>query len=82
MIYLQVRTAAIFALGTYIFNSSADGHHSKHATSIDHTVAMSLLPLVTNGSPLVRMVKGLYLIYIVIYYIGNINSNTWVSGTV
>ena len=46
----------MFALGTYIFTPSNDGSHSDHATSIDHSVAMLLLPLVSDGSPLVRMV--------------------------
>ena len=59
---LQVRAAAVFALGTYIFTSSNDGSHSHsdHATSIDHSVAMMLLPLVSDGSPLVRMVCSLF----------------------
>jgi regulator-associated protein of mTOR len=51
----EVRAAAVFALGTYIFNSSSDGTHSNHATSIDHTVAIQLLPHINNGSPIVRM---------------------------
>ena len=39
-----------------MFNSSSDGRQSNHATSIDHAVGMALFPLVSDGSPLVRMV--------------------------
>ena len=53
----QVRAAAVFALGTYILNVSEVGH-SELATSIDHSVAMTLLPLVYDGSAIVRKVRA------------------------
>ena len=51
----KVRAAAVFALGTYMLNSSEDGH-SDLATSIDHIVGMRLLTLLNDGSPIVRQV--------------------------
>ena len=53
---IQVRAAAVYALGTYILNNSDDGRHSNHAINIEHTVVAMLLPVATDGSPLVRQV--------------------------
>ena len=46
----------MFALGTYIKNTPDDGHND-HATSIELKVVMTLLPLVNDGSPIVRQVS-------------------------
>lgn len=54
--FLQVRAAAVFALGTYILNTAEDGSRSDQATSIDHVIAVQLLPMLTDGSPIVRQV--------------------------
>jgi len=51
---LQVRAAAVFALGTFIANT---GDRSDHANQIDFGVAMTLTQLAQDGSPLVRKVK-------------------------
>ncbi|XP_055700757.1 regulatory-associated protein of mTOR [Phlebotomus papatasi] len=49
----EVRTAAVFALGTFI---SSVKKRSEHANNIDNSIAMTLLSTVTNDmSPLVRM---------------------------
>lgn len=53
---MQVRAAAVFALGTYILNTAEDGIRSDQTTSIDHVIAVQLLPLLTDGSPIVRQV--------------------------
>nr|KAG5714826.1 hypothetical protein BaRGS_000314 [Batillaria attramentaria] len=47
----EVRSAAVFALGTFIFNGS---EQTDHASSIELGVAMKLVPCATDGSPLVR----------------------------
>ncbi|KAL1130820.1 hypothetical protein AAG570_012061 [Ranatra chinensis] len=48
----EVRTAAVFALGTFISSTS---ERSEHAKNIDHSVAMTLLNTVAKDmSPLVR----------------------------
>ncbi|XP_067126176.1 regulatory-associated protein of mTOR [Centruroides vittatus] len=48
----EVRTAAVYALGTFI-NSSTE--RSDHANSIDHSVGITLINSVLNdGSPIVR----------------------------
>ena len=52
----QVRAAAVYALGTYIFNKSEDGA-SDLATQINHNVCMTILTLITDGSPIVRRVS-------------------------
>ena len=51
---LQVRAAAVFALGTFISNTT---EHSDHANNIDHGVAMTLLSVTQDGSSLVRKVR-------------------------
>ena len=56
----QVRTAAVFVLGTYILNGAPEGEQSEHAKTIERGVAMMLLPMVTDGSPLVRQVCYYY----------------------
>ena len=48
----------MFALGTYIKNAQEDGRND-HATSIELSVVMTLLPLVSDGSPIVRQVGRL-----------------------
>lgn len=50
----DVRAAAVFALGTYILNTAEDGSRTEQATNIDHAIAVQLLPLLTDGSPIVR----------------------------
>lgn len=53
---LQVRAAAVFALGTYIMNVPEEGP-SDLSISIDHSVGTRLLSLVNDGSPIVRRVS-------------------------
>lgn len=62
-VYLQVRCAAVFALGTFVGNSA---ERTDHSTTIDHNVAMMLAQLINDGSPVVRKVslKQLYMKYI------------------
>lgn len=67
-VLLQVRCAAVFALGTFVGNSA---ERTDHSTTIDHNVAMMLAQLINDGSPVVRKVtatpthtKHLYLIII------------------
>jgi len=48
---LQVRCAAVFALGTFVGNSA---ERTDHSTTIDHNVAMMLAQLINDGSPIVR----------------------------
>ena len=48
-----MRTAAVFALGTFINNST---ERNEHANTIDHGVAMTLVSNASDGSPLVRKV--------------------------
>ncbi len=50
---LQVRCAAVFALGTFVGNST---ERTDHSTTIDHNVAMMLAQLINDGSPVVRKV--------------------------
>lgn len=50
---LQVRCAAVFALGTFVGNSA---ERTDHSTTIDHNVAMMLAQLINDGSPMVRKV--------------------------
>ena len=56
---VQVRSAAVFALGTYILHSSDGVQQSEHAKTIERTVAMMILPVISDGSPLVRQVSYL-----------------------
>lgn len=51
---LQVRCAAVFALGTFVGNSA---ERTDHSTTIDHNVAMMLAQLINDGSPMVRKVR-------------------------
>ena len=50
----QVRAAAVYALGTFINNST---ERSDHANSIDHGVGMTVSSVLSDGSPLVRKVR-------------------------
>lgn len=64
----DVRAAAVFALGTYILNTAEDGSRTEQATSIDQAIAVRLLQLLTDGSPIVRQelvsaLHGLVLLY-------------------
>lgn len=52
---LQVRCAAVFALGTFVGNSA---ERTDHSTTIDHNVAMMLAQLINDGSPVVRKVTA------------------------
>lgn len=52
---LQVRCAAVFALGTFVGNSA---ERTDHSTTIDHNVAMMLAQLISDGSPVVRKVRA------------------------
>ncbi|KAL3877256.1 hypothetical protein ACJMK2_034989 [Sinanodonta woodiana] len=47
----EVRAAAVYSLGTFISNTS---ERSDHANNIDLGVGIKLVPLVMDGSPLVR----------------------------
>lgn len=49
----KVRAAVVFALGTFMNNSTERNDHANH---IDHGVATKLLTVVNDGSPLVRKV--------------------------
>ena len=53
--HLQVRCAAVFALGTFVGNSA---ERTDHSTTIDHNVAMMLAQLINDGSPVVRKVRS------------------------
>jgi hypothetical protein len=53
----QVRAAAVYALGTFINNSS---ERTDHANSIDHGVAMNLAGVMYDASPIVRRVSSGY----------------------
>ena len=55
---LQVRAAAVFALGTFISNVKSD-----HANSINLSVGMKLVHVANDGSPLVRKVRLLWLVF-------------------
>ena len=50
----QVRAAAVYALGSFINNST---ERSDHANNIDHGVGMTLLNCSNDGNPLVRKVR-------------------------
>lgn len=60
---LQVRCAAVFALGTFVGNSA---ERTDHSTTIDHNVAMMLAQLINDGSPVVRKVLLLLLLLLVL----------------
>ncbi|CAH1793910.1 unnamed protein product [Owenia fusiformis] len=47
----EVRAAAVYALGTFIANST---ERSDHANNIDHSVGLTLINSTYDGSPLVR----------------------------
>lgn len=81
--FLQVRAAAVFALGTYILNTAEDGSRSDQATSIDHVVAVQLLPLLTDGSPIVRQVwEFCYKIrlFMLLLFIGTCECFAWIDS--
>lgn len=59
---LQVRAAAVYALGTYI--SSCSSERSDHASNIDLGIGMSLTHIVNDGSPLVRQVSRLLAVWL------------------
>lgn len=61
-ICVQVRCAAVFALGTFVGNSA---ERTDHSTTIDHNVAMMLAQLINDGSPVVRKVtpRSPFLLY-------------------
>ena len=50
-----MRTSGVFALGTYVANST--DVKSEQVTSINLSVGTRLLPLMFDGSPLVRQVS-------------------------
>lgn len=52
----QVRTSGVFALGTYVANST--DVKSEQVTSINLSVGTRLLPLMFDGSSLVRQVRA------------------------
>ena len=51
----QVRASAVYALGTFICNST---ERTDQANNIDHGVARTLINHVTDASPLVRQVRA------------------------
>jgi hypothetical protein len=54
--WLQVRAAAVYALGTFV---SSVTERSEHANNIDHSIAMTLINTVSHDmSPLVRKVDA------------------------
>ena len=50
----QVRVAAVYALGTFINNST---ERSDHANNIDHGVGRTVISVINDSSPLVRKVR-------------------------
>ena len=46
----------MFALGTYMLNTG-EGGSGELASSIDHSVGSTLLTLINDGSPVVRLVS-------------------------
>ena len=52
----EVRTAAVFALGTYLSSGPGD-RLTDSMLSTNPEIGMTLLSLVTDGSPLVRKVS-------------------------
>ena len=51
----QVRAASVFALGTYLLNTSEDGTSEMRIT-IDQMIGTALLRLINDGSSIVRKV--------------------------
>ncbi|XP_068119978.1 regulatory-associated protein of mTOR isoform X2 [Hyperolius riggenbachi] len=64
----EVRTAAVFALGTFVGNS---GERTDHSTTIDHNVAMMLAQLINDGSAMVRKELVVALSHLVVQYESN-----------
>ena len=52
-LFIQVRAAAVFALGTFMDNST---ERNDHINMIDQSIANTLLLVVSDGSPIVRKV--------------------------
>ena len=53
----EVRTAAVFALGTYLSSGPGD-RLTEQMLSINPKIGVTLLTLVTDGSPVVRKVSS------------------------
>ena len=53
----EVRTAAVFALGTYLSSGPGD-RLTERMLSINAKIGVTLLSLVTDGSPVVRKVSS------------------------
>lgn len=52
----EVRTAAVYALGTFISSVTEHKDRTEHANNIDRSIAMTLINVTGNDmSPLVRM---------------------------
>ncbi|OCT62643.1 regulatory-associated protein of mTOR isoform X2 [Xenopus laevis] len=64
----EVRSAAVFALGTFVGNSA---ERTDHSTTIDHNVAMMLAQLINDGSPIVRKELVVALSHLVVQYESN-----------
>uniref|UniRef100_A0A4X2KJW7 Regulatory-associated protein of mTOR n=1 Tax=Vombatus ursinus TaxID=29139 RepID=A0A4X2KJW7_VOMUR len=64
----EVRCAAVFALGTFVGNST---ERTDHSTTIDHNVAMMLAQLINDGSPMVRKELVVALSHLVVQYESN-----------
>ena len=50
---MKVRASVVFALGTFMNNST---ERTEHANNVDHGVAAKLLSVMYDASPLVRKV--------------------------
>uniref|UniRef100_A0A8C5RAJ9 Regulatory associated protein of MTOR complex 1 n=1 Tax=Leptobrachium leishanense TaxID=445787 RepID=A0A8C5RAJ9_9ANUR len=64
----EVRTSAVFALGTFVGNSA---ERTDHSTTIDHNVAMMLAQLINDGSAMVRKELVVALSHFVVQYESN-----------
>ncbi|KAE8575909.1 hypothetical protein XENTR_v10003983 [Xenopus tropicalis] len=64
----EVRSSAVFALGTFVGNSA---ERTDHSTTIDHNVAMMLAQLINDGSPMVRKELVVALSHLVVQYESN-----------
>ncbi|XP_075073014.1 regulatory-associated protein of mTOR isoform X1 [Mixophyes fleayi] len=64
----EVRSAAVFALGTFVGNSA---ERTDHSTTIDHNVAMMLAQLINDGSAMVRKELVVALSHLVVQYESN-----------
>ena len=51
---VQVRAAAVFALGAFVYNGT---EQTDHASSIELGVGMTIVQCASDGSPLVRKVR-------------------------